>query len=178
MNASGSARSAAGPAAVWPLLVDLSEHLEWGGRRYHGKGEYLLELTAAPGPATVGTEFSSSGHAHEGRYDDHSLVTLVDPPSGLEFITIGDFRGPMGASRITSRHHWTVTPDGTGSIITHRTTILGNVGGARIWRALYAFPPSRFILGRLARGLLRGGAENLAVLAEERAGLRPPKAGA
>ena len=71
---------------VYDLLADIGSHLEWGGRMQK-KNYRLLSIQAPEGPASVGTEFSSSGADAMGTFDDSSVVTEATRPSLFEFVT-------------------------------------------------------------------------------------------
>src|SRR5260370_35623291 len=76
------------PEDVYDILADLKTHLDWGGARQSSDFR-LLSLEAAPGPATVGTSFSSPGTIPipVRRWKGRSTVTLADRPRPYEFIT-------------------------------------------------------------------------------------------
>lgn len=156
------------PEAVWLLLADLSQHLEWGGRRYEGRGEYLVTLDAPPGPVSVGTVFTSEGHAHEGTYRDRSTVTAVEAPRLLEFVTETSFRRGRSETRYPLRHRWTLERVGDGALVTHTQERIGDIEGAPLWfRALFVTPLRQLVGDRMALRLLRGGVRNLVAAAEE-----------
>src|SRR5260370_7592112 len=75
------------PEDVYDILADLKTHLDWGGARQSSDFR-LLSLEAAPGPATVGTSFSSTGTIPMSvrRWKDSSTVTVADRPRTFEFI--------------------------------------------------------------------------------------------
>jgi hypothetical protein len=66
------------PEAVYDVLVDLRTHLEWGGARQSGDFR-LQSLEASADPATVGTNFSSTGTIPMSarRWEDRSTVTIA-----------------------------------------------------------------------------------------------------
>jgi hypothetical protein len=75
-----SVTSSASPEAVFDVIADLRNHLIWSGERAESDGFKMLTLEAPPGPATVGTTFTSSGSAGKDMFHDRSVVTEV---SGL-----------------------------------------------------------------------------------------------
>ena len=161
-----SVESSAAPEVVFPLLTDLSAHLEWGGRAYQGRGEYLTALDGPPGSAVVGATWTSRGHAHEGAYEDRSVVTAVEAPHRFEFRTAAAFRRGTAVTRYELRHSYTVSAIPGGSRIRHRVEHIGRPeGGSRISRLLLssALAP---IVDRMGRGLLRTGLGHLAAMAE------------
>src|SRR5260370_34953669 len=76
------------PEDVYDILADLKTHLDWGGARQSSDFR-LLSLEAAPGPATVGTSFSSTGTTplSGSRWKDSSTGTVANRPRTFEFIT-------------------------------------------------------------------------------------------
>jgi uncharacterized protein YndB with AHSA1/START domain len=167
-----SVDSSASPDAIFALLVDPAAHFEWGGRRYGGKGEYLVALDAPPGPAAVGTTWASEGHAHEGTYHDRSTVTIVEPPKRFEFVTEAAFQRGTSTTRYPIRHSYTIAPTASGARITHREEFLGRAtGGSWLGRLMMssALAP---IAATMGRSLLKGGLDNLARMAEEGASAR------
>src|SRR5260370_7139633 len=76
------------PEDVYDILADLKTHLDWGGARQSSDFR-LLSLEAAPGPATVGTSFSSTGTIPMSvrRWKDSSTVTVADRPRTFEVLT-------------------------------------------------------------------------------------------
>ena len=75
-----SVTSSATPEAVFHVIADLRNHLIWSGERAESDGFKMLTLEAPPGPATVGTTFTSSGSAGKDTFHDRSVVTEVSPP--------------------------------------------------------------------------------------------------
>lgn len=78
--------SHASAETVYAVLSDLSTHTVWAGER-QGKKTRLLTIDAPPGPATVGTEFSSTGSAPMGSFADRSVVTEAQPGRTFGFVT-------------------------------------------------------------------------------------------
>jgi hypothetical protein len=84
---------------VYELLENLGDHLEWAGRRQWWNFR-LLALDAAPGPAQVGTEFTSVGRIPmiSTRWDNRNVVTAADRPRVFEITTEGRILWPDGAA--------------------------------------------------------------------------------
>ncbi len=112
------------PEAVYDLLADLRTHTEWGGAR-QSREFRLISLDAPPGPATVGTSFSSTGTIPMSRrhWSDHSTVTIADRPQRFEFTTqamAGEGK-PMTA---VYKHTYDISPAAGGSRVTYGMTQL------------------------------------------------------
>lgn len=165
-----SASSRAPTGVVYELLVDLASHLEWGGTRRTGRSR-LLSVDAPPGPAAVGTEFSSTGQDSMCRMNDRSVVTTTTPSSTFEFVTYStcEFRRGKRADW-TIVHRYDIEPDPAGSRITytHRATQASALPGPL---ALFRAPVLRSIALAMSMAELRKGLRNLVVMAEERASL-------
>jgi hypothetical protein len=161
-----SSRAPAG--VVYELLVDIASHLEWGGTRRKGKSR-LLSVEAPPGPATVGTEFSSMGQDSMCRMKDRSVVTGATPPSTFEFVTdsICEFRRGKRAVW-TIVHRYDIEPDPSGSRVTytHRAMRASALPGPL---ALFRVPILRSLALAMSMAEMRRGFRNLVQMAEERA---------
>jgi len=74
------------PEVVYDLLADLRTHSEWGGAR-QSREFRLVSFESPPGPATVGTRFSSTGTIPMSlrHWSDRSTVTVADRPQKFEF---------------------------------------------------------------------------------------------
>jgi len=112
------------PEAVYDLLADLRTHIEWAGARQSPEFR-LVSLDSPPGPATVGTSFSSTGTIPMSRrhWSDRSTVTVADRPQRFEFTTramAGD-GNPMTA---VYTHRYEITPAAGGSRVTYAMTQL------------------------------------------------------
>jgi hypothetical protein len=164
-----SVDSTASPEDIFRLLADLRTHLEWGGRAYAGRGEHLIALDAPPGSAAVGTTWTSTGKAHEGGYEDRSVVTALEAPRRFEFRTDSSFRRGSSVTSYALNHTYMVSPTPSGSRITHREELGPPSGGTWFSRLLLsgALAP---ITDRVGRGLLRTGLEHLAAMAESNEG--------
>jgi hypothetical protein len=157
-------RSAASPEAVYDLLADLDSHLEWGGRRQK-KGYRLETLDAPAGPATVGTEFRTTGIAPDGAFDDASVVTEARRPSVFEFVTTATQRPKRGEPIVwTTVSRYELEPQGAGSTIRYSMRVM-QMSRKPWWQNSVGRALVRFFGGRNSRVGLR----NLARMAEERA---------
>ncbi len=116
--------SKASPEAVYDLLANLRTHIEWGGAR-QSREFRLFSLDAPPGPATVGTSFSSTGAIPMSRrhWSDRSTVTVADRPQKFEFTTQAR-AGERNAMTAVYRHAYEISPDAGGSRVTYRMTQL------------------------------------------------------
>jgi len=112
------------PEAVYDLLADLRTHIEWGGAR-QSREFRLFSLDAPPGPATVGTSFSSTGSIPMSRrqWSDRSTVTVADRPLNFEFTTQAA-AGEGNAMTAVYRHTYEISPEAGGSRVTYRMTQL------------------------------------------------------
>src|SRR5690348_2577684 len=112
------------PEAVYDLLADLRTHTEWAGAR-QSREFRLTSLEAPPGPATVGTSFSSTGTIPMSRrhWSDRSTVTVADRPDRFEFTTqaMAGEGNPMTA---VYKHTYDISPATGGSRVTYKMTQL------------------------------------------------------
>jgi hypothetical protein len=92
-------RTHGSPENVYDLLENLGDHLEWAGRRQWWNFR-LLALDAPPGPAQVGTEFTSVGQIpmNGPRWENRNVVTAADRPRVFEITTQGRIPWPRGAA--------------------------------------------------------------------------------
>jgi hypothetical protein len=166
---------AATPDDVYGLLVDLSSHLEWGGRRRRSKGSRLLSLTAPPGPAAVATEFTSTGEDALVRMRDRSVVTEATRPSTFEFVTESSWKLKRSGKRtlwtIVHRYDLAPVPDGCRVRYMLRATRATALPGPLVVFRVRLLRP---IATWMSLGSLRGGFRNLLSMAEERATTRAP----
>jgi uncharacterized protein YndB with AHSA1/START domain len=154
-----SVTSAASPAEVYAVLADLGTHLEWAGKQATDKNLRLLTLTAPPGQAAVGTEFSSTGPAgHKDTFHDHSVVTEVVPGRAIAFRTTARLeRGNGRTWRTHFTHRYELEPDGTGTRIGYTCDVVrGN------YRPYWLHPLLRRVTRRLMTRSMRKNLENLA----------------
>lgn len=116
--------SKARPEAVYDVLADLRTHVEWGGAR-QSREFRLVTLDAPPGPATVGTIFSSTGVIPMSRrqWSDRSTVAVADLPLKFEFTTQAT-AGERNAMTAVYRHSYEIAPAAAGSRVTYRMTQL------------------------------------------------------
>ena len=111
--------TAAPVEAVYALLADLRAHLRWGGSRKHSQ-QHLMSLEAPEGLATEGTEFFTQGHTPSGHWDDHSRVTVAEPPTRFEFVTQGHLSRDADTPPLLSGtwwHRYRLEAHGGGSLI-------------------------------------------------------------
>ncbi len=154
--------------AVYDLLADLQSHLEWGGRRQL-ETTRLLTMEAPPGPATVGTEFFSTGSDGKvARWTDRSVVTEATRPEVFEFVTEGRRDGKPGSRPwlFTAVHRYAIAPQPVGCRVTY-TQELTRLSGAP--KLLFARGISRIVF-RVSARYMRRGFDGLLALAEERSG--------
>ncbi|MBJ7597149.1 MAG: hypothetical protein DLM67_21700 [Candidatus Nephthysia bennettiae] len=169
--------SKARPEAVYDVLADLTTHLEWGGAR-QSRDFRLLSLEGSPGPATVGTTFSSTGTIPMSvrHWEDGSTVTVADRPQVFEFTTEAR-AGEQQAMRARYRHRYEISADAAGSRVTYTLTQL-SIAHPMLRMAL---PGIRQLTWRMAIPMFAGrGLLILIAVAEERALLaaRPPSGAA
>jgi hypothetical protein len=154
---------------VYDLLGDIGTHLEWAGRMQPKRTFRLLSIEAPEGPASVGTEFRSTGEDAMGEFDDSSVVTETNRPSLFEFVTesrLSTKKGKLG--RWTNVHRYELSARGDGCRISYtwRAVSIREFPGAM---ALFKMPGVRSIGLKVSAANSRRGIRNLARLAEERA---------
>ncbi|HEY7754769.1 MAG TPA: SRPBCC family protein [Actinomycetota bacterium] len=159
-----------GAEQVFDVLADLRSHAVWSGERQRPKTR-LLSIEAPEGPASVGTEFVSTGSDPSGRFTDRSVVTEASRPSVLEFVTEARLDTKHGASDWTLVHRYELTPASDGCRVgyTIRVTRMSALPGAL---RLFNVPVVSALLRAAATGVARRGVRNLVACAEERAGAR------
>ena len=116
--------SSASPEAVFGVIADLRNHLIWSGERAESDGFKMLTLEAPPGPATVGTTFTSSGSAGKDTFHDRSVVTEVSPLR--TFVIETDARLERRNAKTWEAHfshRYDVHPEDPGSRIVYTETI-------------------------------------------------------
>lgn len=158
--------------AVYDLLADLTTHLEWAGRR-QPKAFRLLSLEAPPGPATAGTEFTSTGADGAARFSDRSVVTEATRPTVFEFVTESRRQAKGGrAMRGTVATRYEITPAEGGSRVdyTSRWTEADSLSGTM---ALFRVPGLHWILNKVSAAYQRRGVRQLVAMAEEATGIAP-----
>lgn len=127
--------SAAPPEVVYDLIADVRSHLEWAGRRQPKESFRLLFVEAPEGPASVGTEFESTGADPGGGFHDASVVTEATRPSLFEFVTEARQTTKKGAVvEWTNVHRHEVAGTGEGCRISYRLRIVGSANSRARWR--------------------------------------------
>jgi hypothetical protein len=159
-----------GAEEIFDVLADLRSHAVWSGERQRPKTR-LLSIDAPEGPASVGTEFASTGSDPSGRFTDRSVVTEATRPSVFEFVTEARLDTKRGPADWTIVHRYDLKPANGGCRVgyTIRVTRISALPGA-----LRAFnvPGLSALIRSMATGVARRGVRNLVAFAEERAGLR------
>jgi Polyketide cyclase / dehydrase and lipid transport len=161
--------SAATAEAVYEQLADVRSHLEWAGRMQPKKTFRLLSIDGPDGPATVGTEFRSTGADGMGTFSDTSVVTGASSPRLFEFVTEARLSTKKGTVvEWTLVHRYEIEPRDRGCRISYtvRTVRLSELPGAL---AVFNVPVLRSLLLKVARSNVRRGVRNLAQLAEQTA---------
>jgi hypothetical protein len=105
---------------VYGLLCDLPSHLVWGGERQRGFFR-LLSLDSPPGPARVGTEFTSRGSIPgSGRqFVDRSVVTQAAENAAFAFTTTATVPGDDGGMQAEFTSRYALTPLADGCRVTY-----------------------------------------------------------
>jgi Polyketide cyclase / dehydrase and lipid transport len=156
--------------AVYDVLADVTSHLRWAGEMQERKN-HLLTIDAPEGPAGVGTEFSSTGVAPEGRYADRSVVTEASRPTTFEFVTqahVVTKRGGGADLTIVSRYDIAPTSHGCRISSAVRTVRASALPGPLALMNVGFLAP---LVRRESAAMVRRGLRNLAWVAEERARL-------
>jgi hypothetical protein len=154
--------------AVYDVLADIGSHLRWAGEMQKEKN-HLLSIDGPEGPAVVGTEFTSTGLAPEGRYSDRSVVTEATRPSVFEFVTearVVTKRGKRAALTIVSRYEIATADEGVRISSTVRTVRADALPGPLALMNIGFLAP---LVRRESQALVRRGLHNLVTVAEERA---------
>jgi hypothetical protein len=162
------ASSRATTAAVYEVLADLSSHTIWAGER-QGKRTRLLTIDAPAGPATVGTEFHSTGSDPMGTFSDRSVVTEATPGRAFEFVTEARLTSKKGITSDwtnTERYELEPTADGCRIVCTSRVTRINELPGAL---ALFNVRGLRTLGLAVSAKASRRSVRNLGRVAEERA---------
>jgi hypothetical protein len=160
--------SQASAEAVYDLLADIRSHLEWGGRMQPKKTYRLLSIEAPRGPATVGTEFGSTGADAMGGFADTSVVTEATRPRLFEFVTEARLSTKKGrVAEWTNVHRYEIEPttDGCRIIYTARILRISELPGALV---AFKIPGIRALGMRIGGSNSRKGLRALARLAEQR----------
>ena len=120
----------------------------------------------------VGTEFTSTGVAPEGLYADRSVVTEASRPGLFEFVTeahVVTKRGKSAELTNVSRYEIRPTSEGARLSSTVRTARASALPGPLAFMNVGLLAP---LVRRESEAMVRRGLQNLAIVAEERAGLR------
>lgn len=159
------ATSRATPQAVYAVLADLSTHLVWAGER-QGKKTRLLTIDAPAAPATVGTEWRSTGADPMGSFSDRSVVTEATPGEVFEFVTEARLTTKQGAiSDWTQIERFELEPAGEGSriVCTSRVT---RISALPNMLRLFNVPVLRAVALAVSSKVSRRSVQNLARAAE------------
>ena len=160
------ADSRASADTVYAVLADLRTHTIWAGER-HGKKTRLLTIDTASGPASVGTEFRSTGLDPMGTFEDTSVVTEASPGRAFELVTEARLTTKKGVtSDWTNVQRYELTPiaEGTRIVWTGRITRISELPGMV---ALFNVPLLRELGVKMAAKVSRRTIRNLARYAEE-----------
>lgn len=161
------ATSGAPAEHVYAVLADLSTHTVWAGER-QGTKTRLLTIDAPAGPATVGTEFSSTGSDPMGSFADRSVVTEAKPGRTFEFVTEARFSTRKGAtSDWTNVERYELEPlaDGCRIVCTGRVARMSSLPGTL---KVFNVPGLRGLALKASARVSRRTVRNLARYAEER----------
>lgn len=92
-------RTLASPETVYDHLETLGDHMDWAGRRQWWNFR-LLAIDAPPGPAQVGTEFTSVGRIPMTgtRWENRNVVTAAERARVFEITTEGRIPWSHGAA--------------------------------------------------------------------------------
>ena len=171
LSARVEGRSAASPETVYDLLADLRTHATWGGERQK-KNTRIVSIVAPEGPASVGTEFDTTGADPMGAFRDRSVVTEASRPSVFEFVTEAGLETKKGKrSGWTVIHRYELSAEGDGCHIAYslRITRVSDLVGML---GLFNVPILSGLAMKASEGVARRGVRNLAQMAEERASAR------
>jgi hypothetical protein len=151
---------------VYDLLAELRSHLEWAGTMQPKKTFRLLSVEAPDGPATVGTEFRSTGADAMGQFGDSSVVTEASRPSVFEFVTEARLSTKKGAIvEWTNVHRYELKPNGDGCRISYHLEI-ARIGALPGGLAMFKVPGLRWVSLKVSASHARRGIRNLAAMAE------------
>jgi hypothetical protein len=160
-----------GPAeVVYDLLADLASHLDWAGERQL-ETTRLLTLEAPTGPASVGTEFSSTGTDGKiARWSDRSVVTEAMRPEVFEFVTEGRREAKPGGDPwlCTAVHRYEIAPESGGCRVTYTEDLTRFTGAPFIFTA----PVLSRVVFRISAKYMRRGFDGLLAAADERSNVR------
>lgn len=156
---------------VYDLLAEIRSHLEWAGTRQPKESFRLLTIEAPQGPASVGTEFSSTGTDPMGRFADSSVVTEASRPGEFEFVTEARLSTRGKFVEWTNIHRYEIASRAEGCLISYtlRVVRISKLPGEMV---MFKIPGLRSLGLKISGSFARRGLRNLARLAEERAGAR------
>lgn len=163
-------KTRASAEAVYDCLADLKSHLEWAGARQL-ETTRLLTMEAPTGPATVGTEFVTTGSDGKvARFADRSVVTEALRPTVFEFVTDSRRQGKLGSRpwHLTMVHHYEIDGQPTGCRVTYTEEITRVSGAPRV----FAMRGIRRLIYRISARYMRRGFDGLLAVAQERAAVR------
>jgi hypothetical protein len=161
--------SGAPTEVVYDLLADIRFHREWAGTMQPRENFRLLTVEAPEGPASVGTEFRSTGADPMGRFADSSVVTEATRASVFEFVTEARLSTKKGkVVEWTNVHRYELSPRGEGCRIAYTLQIvrISELPGAM---AMFKVPGLRALGLKTSASYVRRGLRNLVRLSEERA---------
>ena len=163
-------QSRASAEQVFDVLADLRSHLSWAGERQKSTTR-LLTLEAPEGPASVGTEFATTGVDPMGEFTDRSVVTEATRPSAFEFVTEARLLTKRGkVADWTNVHRYELTPSQGGCRITY-TIRIARVSSLPGPLALFNVRVLSGVVRKASQGAPQRGLDNLAKAAEERIGV-------
>jgi hypothetical protein len=120
-HATLSSKASAG--AVYAVLSDPNTHLVWAGEQAPMKGFRLLTMESPSGPATVGTQFTSTGAGSKNgsmTFHDQSVVVHAEPGRRFGFDTEARLeRAHVKTWFCHFEHRYTIEPASDGSIIAY-----------------------------------------------------------
>jgi hypothetical protein len=151
---------------VYGLLADLRTHPIWAGERQKRRTR-LLTIDAPQGPASVGTEFHTTGADPMGSFSDRSVVTEALPARAFEFVTEAHLQTKRGEGiDWTNVHRYELESTGDGCRIAYtiRITRISELSGML---AIFRIPGLRGLGLKASARVARRGVRNLARMAEE-----------
>jgi hypothetical protein len=161
--------SKASADTVYAVLADLRTHTIWAGER-QAKKTRLLTLDTTAGPATVGTEFRSTGLDPMGTFEDSSVVTEASPGRAFELVTearLTTKKGKTSHWTNVQRYGLTPIPEGTRIAWTGRITRIDELPGMV---GLFNVPVLRELGLKMSAKVSRRTVRNLVRYAEEQEG--------
>ena len=126
----------------------------------------LLSIEAPAGPATVGTEFRSTGADGMGVFADASVVTEASRPSLFEFVTEARLTTKKDAVvEWTNVHGYELTSEAAGCRITYTFRIV-RISALPGLLGIFRIPGLRALGLKISASYVRLGLRNLAAMAE------------